>query len=242
MTLAAQQHPVFLRAAWRHLVMLNYACDPDVLAARVPRGTSLDFFEGTCFVSLVGFLFLDTRVMGLPVPFHRNFEEVNLRFYVRRQCPGEVRRGVVFVRELVPRSAIAWVAKAIYNEPYVAVPMAHEVAPANGRYAYTWKYRGEAYGLSGEREVPLAPTPEGSEAEFITEHYWGYTRLRDAGTAEYEVEHPKWQTAPLARATFAGDAAQLYGGAFTEILSGVPQSAFVADGSEILVRRGARIA
>jgi uncharacterized protein YqjF (DUF2071 family) len=32
---------------------------------------------------MVGFVFKDTRVLGIKWPFHVNFEEVNLRFYVR---------------------------------------------------------------------------------------------------------------------------------------------------------------
>ena len=122
-----ERHPVFLSAEWRYLAMLNYEINPAVLAPFVPRGTELDSFGGTTYASMVGFLFLNTRVLGVPVPFHRNFEEVNLRFYVRRFVDGEYRRGVVFVRELVPRRAIAWTANAVYGENYAAVPMAHTI-------------------------------------------------------------------------------------------------------------------
>src|SRR6478735_9893003 len=107
----------FLTAEWRDLVMANYEIDPSMLADRVPRGTELDLHEGRCFVSLVGFMFLETRVMGFPVPFHTNFEEVNLRFYVKRKTEDEVRRGVVFIKEIVPRYAISTVARVMYGEP-----------------------------------------------------------------------------------------------------------------------------
>ena len=76
---------VFLTAEWRYLAMLNYEIEPAVLAPFVPQGTELDSFDGKTFVSIVAFLFLDTRIGGIPIPFHRNFEEVNLRFYVRRK-------------------------------------------------------------------------------------------------------------------------------------------------------------
>ena len=102
----------FLTAQWRDLLMVNYEVDPSLLADRVPLGTTLDLFEGKCFVSLVGFMFLDTRVMDFLIPFHVNFEEVNLRFYVKRETRTEIRRGVVFIKEIVPRGAIAWVARA----------------------------------------------------------------------------------------------------------------------------------
>lgn len=233
--------PVFLRAAWRHLIMLNYACDPALLQARVPAGTELDLFAGTCYVSVVGFLFLNTRVLGVPIPGHRNFEEVNLRFYVRREQAGEVRRGVVFVKELVPRLAIAEVARRVYNEPYEAVPMAHRVDAEAGDYAYSWRYRGALCEVRGKRVGPLALAPPDSEAAFITEHYWGYTRQRDGSTAEYQVEHPAWRTAPLAESHFEANVAALYGPEFVPVLAPAPKSALVAEGSDILVRRGTRL-
>jgi len=118
---------IFLRADWRYLAMLNYEIDPRVLEPLVPTGTELDSFGGKTYASMVGFLFLNTRVLGVPVPFHRNLEEVNLRFYVRRHVDGEYRRGVVFVRELVPRRAIAWIANVVYGENYAAVSMAHSI-------------------------------------------------------------------------------------------------------------------
>src|SRR5438477_5664134 len=133
-----------LSADWRYLVMLNYEVDPDLLEPLVPAGTVLDRWRGRTLVSIVGFRFADTRVLGAAVPFHRDFDEVNLRFYVRRHLPsGEGRRGVVFVRELVPRLAVALVARWAYNEPYRAVPMG-STAPdsrigAPGRIVYEWR-------------------------------------------------------------------------------------------------------
>ena len=115
-------NPVFLTAEWRDLVMLNYAVDPAILVPHVPNGTELDTWEGTTFTSLVAFSFLSTRVKSLPIPFHRDFEEINLRFYVRAKGPEGWRRGVVFVKEVVPRLAIASVARWLYNENYVACP------------------------------------------------------------------------------------------------------------------------
>lgn len=233
--------PVFLTAAWRHLVMLNYAIDPAVLAPRLPRGLELDLFQGTCYVSIVGFLFCDTKVMGIPIPFHRNFEEVNLRFYVRRETGGEVRRGVVFVKELVPRYMIAKVASTVYNEPYEAVAMRHDVAPDAGRYEYGWDYARRPCLVAGTRIAPLAFAAPDSEAAFITEHYWGYTRLRNGHTAEYQVEHPTWRTAPLDTHQFDADIATLYGNEFVPCLTAPPRSALVAEGSNILVRRGTQL-
>lgn len=235
----------FLSARWLHLAMLNYEVDPAVLVPRVPVGTTLDTEDGRTFVSLVGFRFLDTRLLGVPIPFHRDFDEVNLRFYVRRQVPGgEPRRGVVFIKELVPRWALAAVARLVYNENYQALPMDHSIdlGPTGGSVAYRWRHRGRWNGLSVTVEgAPGLTAPEAHET-FITEHYWGYARQPDGGTLEYQVEHPRWQVWCATASTLDLDVAGLYGAELARFLSGAPFSALLAEGSEIVVRRGRRIA
>jgi len=232
----------FLTARWESLVLLNYSCPAALLEPLVPAGTSLDEWQGQTLVSLVGFLFVDTMVLGVPVPFHRNFEEVNLRFYVCRRVPdGSMRRAVVFIRELVPRRAIATVARVLYNEPYLSVPMAHRVAldPASGGIAeYSWRHKGAAFALRASASGSARPLAAGSEAEFITEHYWGYTRQKDGSTQEYQVEHPRWDIWDATAAAFEGPAAQLYGAGFGRVLAATPQSAFVAIGSPVVVHAG----
>jgi len=235
----------FLTARWEHLVLLNYPCPASLLEPLVPAGTQLDAWTGRALVSLVGFRFVNTRLRGVAVPFHVNFDEVNLRFYVRRQMrDGSVRRAVVFIRELVPRWAIAAAARLIYNEPYACVPMAHRVAldPELGGHAeYSWQFAAGRFALRAEcagRAEPLMPA---SEAEFITEHYWGYTRQRNGSTLEYQVEHPPWRVWTAKNASFMGDATHLYGTDFAQVLVAKPQSAFIALGSEVAVHTGRSI-
>jgi uncharacterized protein YqjF (DUF2071 family) len=225
--------------------MLNYEVDPSILAKLVPMGTELDTFEGRTFVSMVGFQFLDTRVLGVPVPFHRNFDEVNLRFYVRRNAEGTVRRGVVFVKEIVPRAAIAWIARRIYNENYVALSMSHEDQVgqiAEPRVAYQWEHGGRLNRLA----VRVAGSPSlpdrASEESFITEHYWGYVRQRAGTTLEYQVEHPRWEAWRASEAEFDCGVSTLYGTQFAPFLTGPPSSAFLAQGSAVTVRRGQLLA
>lgn len=195
--------------------------------------------------SLVGFLFDRVRVRGLPIPLHRTFPEVNLRFYVRRPMPdGTSRRAVVFLRELVPRWAIATVARWVYNEPYLALPMSWERSldsETGGHVAYRWRYRGAEFSVGATVAGPARPLVPGSEAEFITEHYWGYTRQRDGSTLEYQVEHPPWAVWDAVESEFRGPGASLYGTAFGELLAGPPQSAFVAAGSAVVVHAGQRM-
>lgn len=238
----------FLRAEWRHLAMLNYQVEPSLLRSLVPRGTELDDWRGRTYVSVVGFLFLGTRVVGVPIPFHGRFEEVNLRFYVRRRSADEWRRGVVFVKELVPKAAVTLVARALYNENYVTLPMGHEIQRSTDEpdrvtsALYRWSLDGRPNHVSVADLGPLRPLLAGSEEEFVTEHFWGYTAQRDGGTSEYNVQHPRWRVASAARAELACDVGRLYGSAFVEPLRSAPVSAFLAEGSEVAVSRGRRVA
>jgi uncharacterized protein len=234
----------FLTARWEALLLLNYAVPAEVLLPRVPAGTELDLWQGRALCSVVGFRFARTRLGGIPVPFHINFEEVNLRFYVKRTVNGELRRAVVFVRELVPRWAIATVARWCYNEPYLAVPMSHRVdldEARGGSVEYRWRHAGVPFCLSAHAHGPAQALIPGSEAEFITEHYWGYTAQRDGGTLEYRVEHPPWRVWDAADARFTGESSALYGAEFAPLLSAAPQSAFIALGSDVAVNVGVRI-
>jgi uncharacterized protein YqjF (DUF2071 family) len=233
----------FLTAEWRDLVIANYAVTPDLLTPLVPRGTTLDLWEGQALVSLVGFRFVGTRVLGVGVPGHRDFEEVNLRFYVRRRAGTEVRRAVVFVRELVPRRAIAWTARALYNEPYRALPMRHDIQARDRSrtVTYEWRERGGWCSLAAETRGPPQDLRTGSKAEFITEHFWGYTRQRDGGTIEYRVTHPRWQVWEAPVVHVAGDLRSTYGDAFATAMHGPPEDAFVAVGSPVTVFRPMRL-
>jgi len=237
---------VFLRAEWRQLAMLNYEVDPAILQHRVPAGTTLDSFADKTYVSVVGFMFTKTAVKGIPIPFHRNFEEVNLRFYVKRRPPRghvdgrEDRRGVVFVKELVPRFAIAWVARVVYRENYESLPMRHRFGE-DGTVEYGF-HVGQRWGAVSVRPggdpQPMAP---GSLAEFIAEHYWGYAAQRDGSTREYQVEHLPWRVQAAQEARLDCDVAALYGPEFVAALSAPPSSAFLAEGSPITVHTGIRI-
>jgi hypothetical protein len=235
----------FLTARWRYLAMLNYEVPPEILAPLVPAGTELDSWRGKTFASIVGFLFLDTRVLGIAIPGHRNFEEVNLRFYVRRKAEDGWRRGVVFVKEIVPRLAIAATARLLYGEKYVALPMRHSIAgdPNRGGMSvtYGWRFRGRWNGIAARVEGSPEEALPGSEEEFITEHYWGYSSLRGGGCVEYQVEHPRWRVWSLPRPVLDCDVAALYGPQFAAPLAAEPTSAFLADGSEVVVRKGRRL-
>jgi uncharacterized protein len=217
----------FLTAAWRDLVIVNYEVEPALLAPRVPAGTALDLYHGSALLTAVGFRFLDTRVRGIAIPFHRHFHEINLRFYVQREVGTEVRRGVVFIRELVAPVMVVLVARMKYHEPYEVATVWHTTG-AGGRCEYGWKRRGETGRVAatpiGDRVVPA----RGSEGAFVTQRHWGYTRQRDGSTVEYHVSHPPWRARDGRDAIFEGDTTGI-------VPAGPPRSAFVVDGSPVEV-------
>ena len=229
-----------LTAEWRELALLNFEVDPGLLAARVPAGTELDAWNGHSFVSVVGFMFLRARLFGVPIPLHGTFEEVNLRFYVRRKAAEGWRRGVVFVKEIVPRFAIARVARALYNEPYVSLPMSHRIEAQGSQHSvrYGWRFSERENFLRVQVAGASQEIADGSKEEFIAEHYWGYTRQRDGSTLEYQVEHPRWKIWHALEAQLDCDVRGLYGAEFEALLAARPSSAFLAEGSAVRVHRG----
>ncbi|MCW5961922.1 MAG: DUF2071 domain-containing protein [Pyrinomonadaceae bacterium] len=229
----------FLTAKWLDLIMANYSVSPDLLRGLVPKGVSLDEDNRKIFVSLVAFRFENTRVLGLPIPFHQNFDEVNLRFYVKRETPKEIRRGVTFIKEFVPRFAIAFIARTLYGEPYEALPMAHE---KNGIIRkYSWIKDGKENSIKIELGKNLGIPDAGSHEEFIIEHYWGYTKRSNDRTDEYRVEHPKWEVFDAAYVEIDVDFGLCYGKQFSFLTETEPDSVFMAKGSEISVFKGAQL-
>jgi uncharacterized protein len=229
----------FLTAKWSDLIMVNYQVDEDLLASRLPAGTELDLYRGQCFVSLVGFMFLDTRVKGFLVPGHVNFEEVNLRFYVKCETETETRRGVVFMKEIVPRSTIAFIARVFYGEPYEQWKMSNLRSDNSVRYEWS---RDECWNsISVSRGVNLGVPLGGSHSEFIIEHYWGYTRRDSSRTDEYKVEHPKWELYHAADPQIKVDFKGTYGKEFAHLSLMKPHSVLLAAGSNVSVFKGKKI-
>jgi hypothetical protein len=234
----------FLTAEWRKLVMANYAVDPALLRPYLPAHTELDAWNGTHYVSLVGFLFRNTKVLGIGFPGHGRFEEFNLRFYVRYRDGDAWKRGVVFVKEIVPKPLITLVANALYKEHYQTLPMRHRwETPGDGtlRVEYAWQVAGQWDHIRVTADATGHPLAAGSEEEYITEHFWGYTRLGDRVTSEYEVAHPRWDIHPVRAFDIRCSAATLYGPAFAEPLAADPVSVFLAEGSPVLVKTGKQI-
>ena len=232
----------FLNAQWRKLVMINYAIDPEILKPYIPFNTELDIWEGTCYVSLIGFMFVDTKMLRLRIPFHINFEEINLRFYVKHKATEGYKRGVVFIKEIVPRPALTMVANLLYNENYETLKTKHSWKEEGDTLTvqYGWK-KGEWNTITAVADkTPIDIAPD-SEEEFITEHFWGYTKISDSVTSEYEVAHPRWQIYPILSYDVNVDFKKVYGIDFAFLQDQKPISVYLAEGSEILVKQGSKI-
>ena len=253
---------IFLTAEWRHLIVLNYPIEPELLEPYLPPGLDLDYWNGTTYVSLVAFFFERTRLCGLSIPFHRNFPEVDLRFYVKRPTPHGERRGVVFVREIVPRRAVALIANWLYHEHYIARRMRSEIHMAGSElsagdtieYAWATRWRisppvsgvglgeGQRWNrLAARVAAPLQLPPPGSLEEFLVEHYWGYVRAPGGTTREYRVAHDPWQVAPADNVTWDCDLAATYHTPLAEYLAVPPAHAIIAAGSPVKLYPGRRL-
>jgi uncharacterized protein len=227
----------FLTAEWNNLIMANYAIDPKILAPYLPAKTELDFYKGECYVSLIGFMFEQTKMLGIKVPFHINFEEVNLRFYVRVKDGDSWKRGAVFIKEIVPKPAITFVANTLYREKYVTLPMKHyyKTMGEDIQLGYHWKYKGIWNKLEATTEKKHAPMVVGSKEEFIAEHYWGYSKYSNDTTFEYAVQHPSWEIHKVKNYNIVCDFEKLYGPSFAFLHSIEPNSVFMAKGSPIAI-------
>ena len=241
----------FLTAEWRKLAIANYEIDPNLLLPYLPFGTELDLWEGKCYVSLIGFMFKDVKLLGLPIPFHRNFEEVNLRFYVKRyetkedKMNNDYKRGVVFIKEIVPKSAITFVANTVYGENYETMKMSHKWIENqdNREIEYTWQKNSKSKlnSIYIKAAKNLSEIEKKCKTEFITEHYWGYAKQDDKNTNEYEVTHPRWQQYEILDYEIKADFGGIYGQEFSFLDNQKPASVMLAEGSKITVEPKSKI-
>jgi len=239
------ERSVFLSAGWHDLLFANYIVSPDVLLPLVPEGTDLDLYNGDCYVSLVAFQFLNTKVFGVPAFSRRNFDEINLRFYVKRPLPdGTERNGVVFIQEIVPSRLIAWTARALYGENYIAMNMEHEIAVINDREK-TVRYRCGVKDLNNSISAVVSSDADtygvGALESYVTEHYWGYSGKPRTRTVEYEVKHPRWPVNKINEYSIEFDFGGLYGAPYQSLSETDPTSVFYCQGSDITVHLGNRM-
>lgn len=227
----------FLTAEWNNLIMANYIIDPAILLPYLPPKTELDFYHGECYVSLIGFMFEETKMLGMRIPFHINFEEVNLRFYVRVKDGDTWKRGAVFIKEIVPKFAITMIANTLYREKYVTLPMKnfYKETVDEINLGYQWKYKRSWNKLEATTELKNSAMAPGSKEEFIAEHYWGYSKYNALTTFEYAVQHPSWFVHKVKSFNIECDFEKLYGSQFSFLDNAKPDTVFMAQGSPIAI-------
>ena len=223
--------------------MANYIIDPEILDPFLPAHTRHDNYNGNVYLSLVGFMFCNTRLLGIKIPYHINFEEVNLRFYVRFNDSGIQKRGTVFIKEIVPRPAISLIANTLYHENYVTKKMKHSFDASAGEInlGYHWKHRNKWNRLEATVVSDALSMLPGSEEAFIAEHYWGYSRFNAKTSFEYAVQHPAWKVHPVKNYSIDCDFTAVYGEAFAFLQNAIPHSVFMAEGSAVTVLHKRRL-
>lgn len=234
-----KQNKTFLTANWENLILVNYEIAPDILQPYTPNETQIDLFKNKCYVSLVGFMFKNTKVLGVKLPFHINFEEVNLRFYVKHK----EKRGVVFIKEIVPKPLITCVANTIYKEHYETAKMQHksQVNKVIKHTEYSWTKKNSLQSLGVNSNLKPIKIEPNSIEYFITEHYFGYTKHNNK-TFEYEVKHPTWLHYPIIDYNINIDFEMNYGQGFKFLNNSLPSSVILAQGSKISVMNKKTIA
>lgn len=226
---------VFLTARWQDLILITYDVDPGMLQPYIPEGLEADTINGRGFVSLVAFDFLDTKVKGLKIPFHVNFPEINLRIYVKNK----EKRGVVFVREFVPKTVIPLIANTIYNENYKAIKMKSSVEKNGAIFInHTIEINKQEFHINLQAENKPYLPPADSTEHFFKEHEWGFGTSKAGKPLIYKVEHPFWNICPIRKYEHNFDFGVVYGKYWESLNNNAPYNITYALGSEIKVFEG----
>ena len=227
----------FLSARWENLIMANYAVPPEVLLPYLPKGVELDFYQDKTYVSLVGFMFKKTSLFSIPIPFLGTFEEINLRFYVKRVENNNIKRGVVFINETVPYKMVAWLANKLYKEHYIAIPTKNFLTNSESikHIKYDWKINRKwnhiAVDISNKTKEMLPNSLE----EFIFEHYYGYTKINPSLSQEYRVNHSRWEINNVIDYAVNCDFKSMYGNDFSFLNNQKPDAVIFSEGSPVTV-------
>jgi uncharacterized protein len=228
---------IFLKANWENIIMANYVVAPEVLLPYLPKGVEIDLYNGKAYVSLVGFMFKNTKLFNIPIPFLGTFEEINLRFYVLRKEGNEIKRGVVFINETIPYKLVAWMANKLYKEHYTTIPTRHIINITDNKkeISYQWLKDNKWNSIELQATTLNEAMKEGSFEQFIFEHYYGYTKINKDATEEYRLHHPSWKINTITKYNIDCDFKSMYGNDFGILNNTEPTAVFIAEGSKVEV-------
>lgn len=224
----------FLMADWQKLIFVNYEVDKEQLLPHLPKGLELDSHENKYYLSFVAMRFDNTKIKGISFPFHKRFEEVNLRFYVKRKLSnGTWRKGVVFISEIVPKRAITMIARILYNESYQTLTMSHQWSQDGNSQTigYSLDKHNQSHNIqivSNNENNDINPN---SDEHFIIERYFGYTTSRKNKTIEYKVRHRPWQTQNVLDSKMTLNFEAIYGPEFSFLNDIKPNTIYYTEGS-----------
>lgn len=228
---------VFLKANWENIIMVNYEIPEEMLSKYLPKGVSVDLYNGKAYISLVGFMFKNTKIFNIPTFKLGTFEEINLRFYVSRKEGNETRRGVVFINETVPYKAVAWLANALYKEHYTVVPTKHTISKdsKNQKIKFEWLLQKKWNSIYVKNDLKSNEMERNSLENFIYEHYYGYTKIDEQTTEEYRLHHPSWRIHNVVDYEITCDFKAMYGNDFSVLNETKPTAVFIAEGSSVAI-------
>ena len=227
---------------WQHLLTATWAVHPSLLAPMVPARAILDLWNGDALLSLVGMRAVNVRVSGLPVPLHQDFDQISMRFCVRREVAGETRRGLVFVKQIVPSASMTLVDRLLYHANYVNAPTRHDIEPGEqGWTSYEWLVGERWNRFSAVRAGAAVAPAEQSIEEFISHRPWAYSRQADGSTLESCAEHPRWEVWPAQEMLLDCDVAPLFGVEYVPVFASQPIATFVAVGSTVALNTPRRV-
>ena len=228
---------VFLKAKWENIIMVNYEIEPELLLPFLPKGVSLDLFDGKAYISLVGFMFKNTKLFNFPIPFFGSFEEINLRFYVTRKEGDVFKRGVVFINETIPYQLVAWMANKLYKEHYSVVPTKHQILNNDkiNQIKFEWLLQNKWNSIAVDFDSKTETMKTNSLEKFIYEHYYGYTKINNLQTEEYQLKHPSWNIHKVIDYKIDCDFEAMYGKSFSILNQMKPNSVFIAEGSDVSI-------
>ena len=224
-----------LTCEWRKLAFANYIVPPEILEKYLPAYTKLDYFNGNCFVSLVGFQFQNVQIAGIKVPLHTNFEEINLRFYVKRFDGAQWKKGTVFISEIADKTALSTMANSIFHENYQTLPTKQEVEEGDEflKTRYSWLHDEEWQHIEVKSTTIASPMARDSEEEFLLHRLWGYGKHSEKETNEYHFSHPSWHTYGVQEFSIKVDFTRVFGSEFNILSSAIPHSVMLAEGSSV---------
>jgi uncharacterized protein YqjF (DUF2071 family) len=228
---------IFLKANWENIIMANYEIDPEILYPFLPKGVSLDLYNGKAYVSLVGFMFKKTKLFTIPIPWFGTFEEINLRFYVIRKEGNQTKRGVVFINETIPYKIVAWMANKLYKEHYTVVPTKHSIdsKELNQQINFEWLLNKKWNSIYVNATNKSRHIKNNSFEKFIYEHYYGYTKTGINKTEEYRLQHPSWKVNEVLDYQIDCDFGAMYGKSFSSLTHKKPEAVFLAEGSSVKI-------